>query len=195
MNDIFARAGETGVSTNESAPRILVAGIGNIFLGDDAFGVEVARRLLRLDWPPNVRVVDFGIRGLDLTYALLEGYDLALLIDAAPRGHAPGTLSVIEPDPAGAAGPEPQPGQVAIDTHSMDPVKVLRLVQTMGGQIGRLLVVACEPAPCIPAEEGDEMSMGLSPRVEAAVAEAVSLVCSLVHQHLCGTGIAANAVG
>ena len=80
--------------------RILIAGIGNIFLGDDAFGVEVARRLVRRRLPDGVRVVDFGIRGLDLTYALLDGYEAVILVDAAPRGGPPGTLYVLEP-PAG----------------------------------------------------------------------------------------------
>src|SRR2546428_8240900 len=84
-------------------PRLLVAGVGNIFLGDDAFGVEVAQRLLRRPQPEGVRVVDFGIRGLDLTYALLDGCDVAVLIDAVPRGQPPGTLYVIEPDPVAPA--------------------------------------------------------------------------------------------
>ena len=80
-----------------SLPRILVAGIGNIFLGDDAFGVEVVRRLSAREWPANVRVTDFGIRGYDLAYALLDGYDTTILIDACPRGELAGTLYVIEP--------------------------------------------------------------------------------------------------
>jgi hydrogenase maturation protease len=98
--------------------KILVAGIGNIFLGDDGFGSEVARRLLKRRLPEGVIVEDFGIRGLDLAYALLERFDLAILIDACPRGAAPGTVSVIEPDPAGHAA--------GIDPHSMDPMTVLR---------------------------------------------------------------------
>src|SRR5881227_271903 len=99
--------------------RVLVAGVGNIFLGDDAFGVEVAQRLLRRGLPDAVRVVDFGIRGLDLTYALLDGYEAVILVDAAPRGGPPGTLYVLEPERGGA------PDVAAIETHGMDPVKVL----------------------------------------------------------------------
>src|SRR6185503_5480722 len=81
-----------------SPPTTLIAGIGNIFLGDDAFGCEVLQHLAQREWPENVRVVDFGIRGFDLAYALLEGYDLTIFVDATPRGGAPGTLYVIEPD-------------------------------------------------------------------------------------------------
>src|ERR1700736_5676334 len=90
-------------------PRILIACVGNIFLGDDAFGVEVARRLAYHPLPPGVRVIDFGIRGLDLTYALLDGCEGPILVDAAPRGEAPGTLSVIQPDPIDQAS-LPPPG-------------------------------------------------------------------------------------
>src|SRR5439155_18140778 len=125
-------------------PRILVAGVGNIFLGDDAFGVEVAQRLARRALPDGVRVVDFGIRGLDLTYALLDGYAVVILVDALPRGGPPGTLYVLEvtdePPPAEDAGP-------LIETHNMDPVKVLRLAAAMGARVERLLVVGCEPVP------------------------------------------------
>jgi len=78
-------------------PRILIAGVGNIFLGDDAFGVEVVQQMAGRTFPPGVRIVDFGIRGLDLTYALLEDYDAAIIVDALPRGQAPGTLYVVEP--------------------------------------------------------------------------------------------------
>jgi len=156
-------------------PRILIAGIGNIFLGDDAFGVEVAARLARRPLPEGVRVVDFGIRGLDLTYALLDGCDVAILVDAAPRGSPPGTLYVIQPDPVSAV--EPEPGELLVQTHGMDPAKVLRLVAAMGGRLQNLLVVACEPTP---SDSEDDMQMGLSPQVEAAVDEAIGLIEKLI---------------
>ncbi len=162
-------------------PRILVAGVGNIFLGDDAFGVEVVQRLARRPLPPEVRVVDFGIRGLDLTYALLDGYETVLLVDATPRGGTPGTLYVLEPD---VSGP-PEGAAAVLETHSMDPVKVLRLAAVMGGRVGRLLVVGCEPAPL---DEADDMQMGMSDAVRAAVDEAVVLVESLIAQFLGGAG-------
>jgi hydrogenase maturation protease len=155
-------------------PRILIAGIGNIFLGDDAFGSEVARRLVGRGLPDEVRVVDFGIRGFDLAYALLDGYEVTIFIDATPRGEAPGTLYTIEPDldelnQADAEG-------MMVETHGMNPLKVLGMVKSMGGEFKRILLVGCEPAPL----ESEEGYMGLSEPVRAAVAEAVGLVESLV---------------
>lgn len=157
-------------------PKILIAGIGNIFLGDDAFGSEVARLLLRQNWPNNIKIIDFGIRALDLTYALLESWDVVILIDAAPRGGAPGTLYLIEPESAEVqATSEPVPGEMLVDAHGMDPVKVLRLVHSMGGKIRRLLLVACEPSAM-----SEEMEMDISPPVKAAIGEAVKMIESLV---------------
>jgi hydrogenase maturation protease len=162
--------------------RILIAGIGNIFLGDDAFGVEVAQRLSQRPQPDGVRVADFGIRGFDLAYALLDGYDVTILVDAMPRGSAPGTLYVVEPDQS-TLGVEPG-GAVAIDTHAMDPVKVLRFAAAMSGQLGRVLVVGCEPSAMTSEQD---MEMGMSDAVQAAVDPAVTLVESLVARILSGT--------
>ena len=164
-----------------STPRVLVAGIGNIFLGDDAFGVEVAQRLLRQAWPEGVKVADFGIRGLDLAYALTDGYDAALLIDALPRGAPPGTLCVLEPDLGSVDGG----GPAAVEPHAMDPVRVLRLAQTLGARPPRILVLGCEPAP--PA--ADEEFTGLSPPVSAAIDGAVAMAELLVQQ-LCAAAVA-----
>jgi hydrogenase maturation protease len=158
-----------------SVPRILVAGIGNIFLGDDAFGVEVVRRLSRRTLPDYVRVVDYGIRGLDLAYALLDDYDLAILIDAAGRGGEPGTLYVLEPELSDADADETR--AVAMEAHGMDPMRVLDMVRAMGGRPRRMLVVACEPATF-----GDEFegTMGPSAVVESAVDGAAAIVESLI---------------
>src|SRR5262249_6920364 len=123
-----------------SVPRILVAGIGNIFMGDDAFGVEVVRSLSRRPLPSEVRLVDFGIRGLDLAYALVEGYDLTILIDATMRGGAPGTLYTLEPD-------IPESADGDLEGHGMTPAKVLALASRLGGLTGRLVLVGCEPSP------------------------------------------------
>ena len=155
-------------------PTILIAGIGNIFLGDDAFGVEVVRRLSAHQLPENVRLVDFGIRGYDLAYALLDGYDVTILVDACPRGDAPGTLYVIEPD-LSDLGNADDPASPA-DAHTMNPLNVLRLATSMGGQLKRVLLVGCEPGTFGP-EEGQ---MGLSGPVEAVVDEAVKMVESLM---------------
>jgi hydrogenase maturation protease len=154
--------------------RILIAGIGNIFLGDDAFGVEVARRLSGRELPQNVRVADFGIRGYDLAYALLDGYDPTILVDACPRGGPPGTLYVVEPEVSDLEGPQDQ--QCAVEAHSMNPLHVLRLAKSMGGPLKPVLLVGCEPGTLGP-EEG---KMGLSEAVQAVVDEAVELVESLI---------------
>jgi hydrogenase maturation protease len=152
--------------------QILIAGIGNIFLGDDAFGVEVAQRMARRAWPESVRVVDFGIRGLDLAYALLDGPEVAIMVDATARGGEPGTLYLIEPRLSKGDIAD----ESAIETHGMNPMKVLQLVTRLGGQPKRLLVVGCEPASL----ESDDGQLGLSGPVQAAVDEAISLIESLV---------------
>jgi hydrogenase maturation protease len=156
-------------------PRILIAGIGNIFMGDDGFGSEVARRLLARAFPDHVRVVDFGIRSYDVAYALMDGYDVSILIDATPQGGAPGTVYAIEPDLTELDAMAPS--GVAVDAHTMSPMHVLRLVKALGGEIQKLLLVGCEPADLGPPEEG---KLGLSEPVEAAVDKAVEVVEKLV---------------
>ena len=154
-------------------PTVLVAGIGNIFLGDDAFGVEVVRRLGSRVLPQAVRVADFGIRGFDLAYALQDGYETTILVDACPHGEAPGTLYVIEPDLKGLDDPgAPQ----AIEAHAMNPVSVLRMARAMNIEVKKVLLLGCEPGTL----GGEEGQMGLSAPVEAAVEEAVKLVESLI---------------
>ena len=143
----FFGAGEVeplGPSVDPGARTVLIAGIGNVFLGDDGFGVEVARRLAERELPAGVKVADFGIRGMDLAYELQEDYDAAVLVDAVPRGGEPGTLYVIEPE-LEAAGP-------VLDAHAMDPVRVLGLARTLGTLPPRVLVVGCEPATALRPE-------------------------------------------
>jgi hydrogenase maturation protease len=154
--------------------RTLVAGVGNIFLGDDGFGVEVANRLAQRRLPEGVSVADFGIRGVHLAYELLNGYDLLVLIDAVPRGAPPGTVSIIEPyaDPES----EPAPGDgtlAAMDAHGMHPEAVLAMMEDMGGHLDRVLIVGCEPGEI-------EERIGLSEPVAAAVDRAVEAVEELV---------------
>jgi hydrogenase maturation protease len=172
----------------QTPKRILIAGIGNIFLGDDGFGVEVAQRLLKCNhhrYPENVQIIDFGIRGMELAYTLLEDYDALVLVDAVPRGGQPGTLYLIEPElynislEKGAAA-----GRVALDTHSMDPVKVLAFARTLGALPIYTLVVGCEPSPFGADEDYTEMQMGLSEPVSAAVDEAVKVLDSVVENLL-----------
>jgi hydrogenase maturation protease len=151
--------------------RVLVAGIGNVFLGDDGFGVALAGRLAGGALPAGVEVVDYGIRGMDLAYALLEGWDAVVLLDAAPRGQAPGTLYVIEADLDLV-----EPG---LDAHGMDPVKVLALASALGGPLPRTLVVGCEPLTRMTGDEPEVVAV-LSEPVRAALDQAVPLVEELL---------------
>jgi hydrogenase maturation protease len=155
--------------------RILVAGIGNIFLGDDGFGCEVVRRLAERELPEGVEVRDFGIRGMDLAYALMEPYEAVVFVDAVPRGEEPGTVYLIEAD-------VPDEGEVALDTHGMDPVSVIRLARVLGAEVPRTLVVGCEPKVILSGEDYDDMLMELSEPVQRAVDEAVKLVESVLEE-------------
>jgi len=149
---------------------ILVAGIGNIFLQDDGFGVEVAKRLADSELPEGVKVADFGIRGVHLAYEMLDGgYDMTILIDAAPRGEAPGTVYLIEPDLDNIDAQQ----SASMDAHSMDPQVVFATLKSLGGSPRRVLIVGCEP---LVIDDG----IGLSEPVGRAVEEAVRLVHSVV---------------
>jgi hydrogenase maturation protease len=152
--------------------RTLIACVGNIFLGDDGFGVEVARQLLLRGqrYPEGVEVVDFGIRGIELAYSLLDGYETLVLVDTVSRGEPPGTLFMIEPDLSAL----PSDDSFALDAHSLDPVKVFAFVRTLGATPIRTLLVGCEPASI------DEMQIGLSAPVQAAVGEAIKMLDTLV---------------
>jgi hydrogenase maturation protease len=153
------------LTVNAIAPTatILVAGIGNLFLGDDAFGLHVIDRLAKRPLPANVDVEDFGVRGLDLAYALLQPRPLTILVDATRREGAPGTLYVLELEADGRA---------ELDTHAIDPANILRLVASLGGQPGRILLVGCEPSWF----DSDD----LSPPVAAAIDPACDLVQELI---------------
>jgi len=155
--------------------RILVAGIGNIFLADDGFGCEVVRRLAARGLPEGVEVVDFGIRGLDLAYALMEPYEAVVFVDALPMGEEPGTVYLIEPEIE-------DEGEAAIDTHGMDPVKVIRFARAMGAETTKTLVVGCEPKVVLAGENYDDMLMELSDPVSSAVEEAANLVESVIEE-------------
>ncbi len=155
--------------------RILVAGIGNIFLSDDAFGVEVAQRLSGRPLPDGVRVEDYGIRGMHLAYDLLEGYDALVLVDAVPMGEPPGTLAVIEPEPAPPSSLEGEGGvpREVVDAHTMSPHLVLATLAHLGGSVDRIVIVGCQPGHL---DEG----IGLSPAVRGAVTPAVDLCSELI---------------
>jgi hydrogenase maturation protease len=171
--------------------RMLVAGVGNIFLGDDGFGVEVAGRLAQADLPDWVRVADYGIRGMHLAYDLADGYETTILVDASPQGHEPGTVFVMELEPGAglaAAPQDPVAGSRLFDAHGMQPDVVFGVLDMLGADAGKVLLVGCEPA-------STEPNMGLSAPVAAAVDEAVRIVLDLVRSNEAGTGAQAVADG
>ncbi|HLL78710.1 MAG TPA: hydrogenase maturation protease [Ktedonobacteraceae bacterium] len=175
-------------SAQKKIERILVAGIGNIFMGDDGFGVEVAQRLLSRKlgrYPAGVEIFDFGIRGFDLAYTLLEEYDILVLVDAIARGGAPGTVYLIEPDLSAISSENAvEAARVGMDAHSMDPMKVLAFARTLGARPIRTFLVGCEPSVIRRNDNYLDMQMGLSGPVQAAVDEAIKVLDSLVEQLL-----------
>ena len=159
----------------DTARRTLVAGVGNVFLGDDGFGVEAVRRLAAHALPGHVEVADFGVRAVHLAYRLLEGYGTAILVDASSHGGEPGTVYLIDATPTADA---PPPGGPVLDGHRMTPDTVLAILRTLSAGTGgarpeRLFVVGCEPA-----DVGERM--GLSAPVAAALDEAVRLILRVV---------------
>ena len=160
--------------------RVLIAGVGNIFLSDDAFGSEVVRRLAGTDLPEGVEMVDFGIRGVHLAYQLLDGYDVLVVVDAAQRGLPPGTVSLLDVDQAEVADASPavSDGQAPlVDAHGLEPGAILSMLGSLGGTVAKVMVLACEP------ESVDE-GLGLSATVEAAVPRAMELVQELMRSGL-----------
>jgi hydrogenase maturation protease len=156
--------------------RTLVAGVGNVFQRDDAFGVEVVRLLAERPVSPGVQIRDFGIRGVHLAYDLLDGCDLFVLIDVAARGAEPGTVTVLEVEPPAAPGGGDPWATPVIDAHSLAPDAIFTLLASLGGRPGRSLVVACEPA-----DTG--AGMGLSEPVQAALPHAVRAVEDILRDH------------
>jgi hydrogenase maturation protease len=151
--------------------RFLVAGIGNIFFGDDAFGCEVATELLKRSWPAGVNIADFGIRAYDLAYAIMDGYDATILIDAVPRGEKPGTVYLLELDQDKVQTCEDE----IVDAHALTPVRVLQLIGALGGRARNLYLVGCEPARLDSAGV-----IGLSDEVRAAIPIAVKMVHEII---------------
>jgi hydrogenase maturation protease len=156
--------------------RILIAGIGNIFLGDDAFGCEVARELSARALPSEVTVKDFGIRSYDLAYALAEKYDVIVLVDATPRGDPPGTTYLMEIEAGGLAELDAE----ITDAHTMSPINALKMAQSIGPVTSKICLVGCEPAKL----EADDGEIGLSELVQRAVPQAIELVQSVLSQEL-----------
>ncbi len=160
--------------TPELVKQILVAGVGNAWLRDDAFGAEVARRLAERDLPEGVSVMDVGTSGLDLAYEVMRGYSALVIVDVSRQGGEPGTLYVIDVEREDVPA-EIEDGE-KIDPHSMDPMTMLRFVRVVGGWPGRVQVIACEPA------EVDDVGLGLTPAVEASVERAIALVMETIEE-------------
>ena len=155
-------------------PSILIACIGNIFLGDDGFGCEVAKVLQTRNLPENVKLFDYGIRGYDLAYALLDGYDTTIFVDAVPNREVPGNVYLIEPDTSEFENSEANVAM--LDAHTMNPMHILRMAHQMGAKFNRLLLIGCEPETL----GGEEGLMGLSKPVQAAVEKAAAVIESLI---------------
>jgi hydrogenase maturation protease len=160
------------MTATDSEGKILIACIGNIFLGDDAFGVQVARELWVLGLPEEAVVVDYGIRSFDLAYALLEPWRSIILVDAIARGGAPGSLYLLQPD----ADTE---NAVGFNPHAIGPAQVLAMARAIGSVTAPMYIVGCEPQ-----DLGEELDgrIGLSPAVVAAVPRAVAMIERLVEQ-------------
>lgn len=156
--------------------KILIAGVGNMFLGDHGFGCEVIRQLRPLKFPPAVTVMDFGIRSYNLAYALTDGYDAAILVDAVQRGKTPGTVFLIEPEISHLSELE----ATVVNPHSMNPVSVLQLAQSVGKVSEKVLLVGCEPA--VLEDENGELQLSRS--VRAAIPQAIEMIQSLVAELL-----------
>ena len=164
--------------------RILVGGVGNIFEGDDAFGVEVVRSLSTRTLPAEVALVDFGICGVDLAYALTGGYEMVVLLDCAQRGEAPGTISVVEPNE------EPTPQNMAAMAHNLDPATILNSLSGHEDLCEKIVLVLCEPR----SFGGEEGAMGLSETVAAAIRPAADVVERLAETFLQERGPAGRSV-
>jgi hydrogenase maturation protease len=155
-------------------PKLLIAGVGNAWLRDDGFGGEVIKRLSEVELEPGIALMDAGNGGLDLAYEVMHGYDALVIVDVSRQGGKPGTLYVIDvPEASVDAGIEDGD---TINPHGMDPKTMLRFVRSVGAWPGKVVVVACEPA------EVQEMGLGLSDEVSAAVQDAVDLVLSTASQ-------------
>jgi hydrogenase maturation protease len=152
--------------------KILIAGIGNVFHGDDAFGCEVVRQLEQCALPHGVTVTDFGIRSRSLAYALTDGYDATIIVNSAPCNRAPGTLYFIEPHPG-----KIQPCERAeMDTYSTNPIDAIQMAQALGGVRGKIYLVGCEPV----VMDNDMSEIGLSLHVRQAIPQALAMVESLL---------------
>lgn len=153
--------------------RILVAGVGNVLNGDDGFGVELAWRLARREWPPGVKVIETGIGGMSLVQEAMQGYAAVLLLDAHASGGTPGTVRLLEPQLPDLSGLDPHAlRDYFADTHYATPLRALALLERLGRLPQRVAVIGCEPE--MPSAN-EAPPIGLSVPVAAALDSAEAL--------------------
>jgi hydrogenase maturation protease len=174
MNSPVAEMEQSKKSAAAIRKRVMIAGVGNMFMKDDGFGGAVIKKILHKKFPEGVEVKDFGTGGLKLAYDLMKGYDGLILLDASARGEKPGTLYMIEPKEEDINPDLEQGGP--IDPHGADPVTVLRFVKSIGAWPAKVMIVACEP------ETVDDFEIGLSESVNAAVDKAAEMVDEIVKE-------------
>ncbi|CAM3144604.1 hydrogenase maturation protease [Prescottella defluvii] len=157
-------------------PRVLLAGIGNIFLGDDGFGPAVLQAVAGGSLPEGVRAEDYGIRGMHLAYDLLGGWDGLILVDAVPDRGTPGAIRVFE---VNRELPDTSP---RLDAHGMDPASVFASLAALGGALPRTVVIGCQ------VRDVDE-GIGLSGPVARAVPAAVDAARAVLAEFGAGVGV------
>jgi hydrogenase maturation protease len=156
-----------------SKKRVMIAGVGNMFMKDDGFGGAVVRKMMSKTFPEGVELKDFGTGGLKLAYDLMKGYDALVLLDVSKRGEKPGSLYVIEPSESEVSA---DLAESPIDPHGSDPSTVLRFVKAIGSWPGKVLIVACEPGNI------EEFEIGLSENVNASIDKAIEFVDDIINE-------------
>ena len=177
METTHTVASKTDMTTPPPAllkKRVMIAGIGNIFMKDDGFGSAVVQKMSHKQFPEGVELKDFGTGGLKLAYDLMKGYDGLIFIDASARGGTPGTMYLIEPSEDDFSGDLEQGGP--INPHDADPATVLRFVKSIGAWPGKVSIIACEP------QTTEDFSIGLSESVNTAIDQAIEMVDELIQQ-------------
>lgn len=145
--------------------RVLVAGFGNLLLGDDGFGIAVLRALGAEPLPPEVETMEVGTGGMELVFGLMSGCRKLIVVDVVRRGHPPGTMYVFRPSEADLALAPDQ----SIDPHFAEPTRAMKMAKKLGYLPEDVTVVGCEPGSC-------ELDLTLSPPVREAVEQAAGKI-------------------
>lgn len=159
--------------------RILVAGVGNVLRADDAFGVEVAKRLAALVLPEEVTVVETGIGGIALVQELQDGYDALVVVDAVDLGRTPGNVFLIDPDVVDVNELTwAEKHDLLADMHLATPGRAMMLAKALGVLPPKRLMVGCQPVD--PHSVGTAMSEPVTAAVGVAVNEVLRHVGELL---------------